>query len=357
MSSEGSAISNYSAADYDSGAVRPMQHRQGRVEVTIGANGPSDGTPIRPAGAAGSAVAMAIATTAIAALQPVLMRYGALNIDPLLFCMVAVWSAAIAAAILLAGTGELALLMRPNHLARLALLSLTGTFATSLLLIYGLRSIDAVAGVILLESEPIYSLVLARIFLGERPALTQIAATAVILAGIGSVFGAGPAFKPLYAAGLVFVTPLFWQISHVISLRLMPPLRPLTVTGARYIFSAFALIITVLLLDRPALRGLADPGVLLTGGVTGGLVYFLGSLTWYAAINRLSLSWTTAFVIPGVPIMSFAFAMVFLGERPSMRELVGITVAIIGVVALVRGANASRVASMEVAEAAHQPLA
>ena len=154
----------------------------------------------------------------------------------------------------------------------------------------------------------------------------------------------------------MFLTPLFWQISHVISLRLMPPLRPLTVTGARYIFAALTLIGLALLFDRAAIGTLADSRALLLGGATGAVVYFLGSLTWYGAINRLSLSWTTAFVIPGVPLMSFAFAILFLGERPSARELLGITVAIVGVVVLVRGAEAGRGSPIEAVEAAHQPL-
>ena len=315
-------------------------------------------TPRSGAGrVSGVAIAMAIATTIIAALQPVVMRYGALTMDPLLFCTIAVSAAALTATVFLVYAGDLALLLRREYLARLFLLSLSGTFATSLLLIYGLRRIDAVAGVILLESEPIYSLVLATIFLGERPSAKQLIATAAILIGIGSVFGAGPAFSPLYAAGLVFVTPLFWQISHVISLRLMPPLRPLTVTGARYVFSALTLIVTLLVFDHRALRDLTDGSVLLAGGATGAFIYFLGSLSWYGAISRLSLSWTTALVIPGVPLLSFAFAMIFLGERPTTRELIGISVAIVGVIALVRGAEGGRVSAIEAVAAAHQPLA
>ena len=48
---------------------------------------------------------------------------------------------------------------------------MAGTVATSLTLIYGLAKIDAVAGVILLESEPVYSLLMATAFLGERPSI------------------------------------------------------------------------------------------------------------------------------------------------------------------------------------------
>jgi drug/metabolite transporter (DMT)-like permease len=305
----------------------------------------------------GIGLTMAVATTVIAALQPVVIRYGALAVDPLLFSTVAMAAAALSATIVAGWHGELATIFQRAYAPRLFALSMTGSLATALLLIYGLHKIDAVAGVILLESEPVYSLILATIFLHERPSGRQLLATATILAGIGSVFGAGRAFTPFTAAGLIFVTPLFWQISHTISLGVMPPLRPLCVTSARYVYAALVLVVLAPVIDLGAFRGLADRDVMLAAVFTGAFLYFGGSLTWYAAISRLALTWTTAFVIPGVPILSFVFAIIFLGERPHLREYTGIGIAIVGVAALVTGASANRVAPMEAAEAAHQPLA
>jgi len=293
----------------------------------------------------GVGLAMALVTTIVAALQPVVLRYGAVKTDPLIFATIAVGAAAVVAAGVLGYTGEIRVLMRREYAPRLFVVSMSGTLATALLLIYGLRRIDAVAGVLLLESEPIYSIVLATLFLRERASGRQILATATILGGIGSVFGAGRAFSPLYAAALVIVTPLFWQISHVLALRLMPPLRPLCVAGARYIYSALVLMVIVLVVHRGAVPDL-EPQVLLAGCFTGAVVYFVGSLTWYGAISRLSLAWTTALVIPGVPILSMVFAIVFLGERPGFREVAGVLIAIVGVALLVTGIDASRVSPM-----------
>jgi drug/metabolite transporter, DME family len=295
--------------------------------------------------------------TVISATQPVITRYGALNVVPLVFCAGSVTIAAFCVVAMLAHSGELSTLADRSHLPRLFALSMAGTVATSLTLIYGLAKIDAVAAVILLESEPIYSLLLARVFLGERPSGRQLAATVAILAGIGSVLGTGRAYTPFYAAALVFVTPLFWQTSHVLSLHAMPPLSPRCITGARYSYAAIVLVAIALVVDHRALSALAQPHVLGLVAATGIFVYFLGSLTWYGAISRLSLGWTTAFVIPGMPILSFLFAMVFLGERPSAREVAGIAVAIIGVAALVLGADPNRKNhAEEAAEALHQPI-
>lgn len=301
--------------------------------------------------------ANAIAATIIAAMQPVAMRYGATHIDPLLFCAASVMVAAGCAGGMMARSGELAAMTRWRHMPRLFAMSMAGTVATTLALIHGLEKINAVAAVILLESEPIYSLLLSTVFLRERPSARQLIATAVILAGIGSVFGAHGAFHPLSAAALIFITPLFWQISHVISLGVMPPLTPRCVTGARYIYAAFVLAATLAVADRGAFGQLADARTLAMVGFTGAFIYFLGSLTWYGAISRLSLAWTTAFVIPGVPILSLIFAVIFLGEHPSAREALGVAIAIAGVITLVAGSDARRAAiEGEQAEAVHQPL-
>jgi drug/metabolite transporter (DMT)-like permease len=298
-----------------------------------------------------------IATTIIAAVQPVITRYGAQSIDPMLFCAGSMTVAGLILAVVMWRRGEIHTLISRQWTPRLIALSMAGSVATSLALIFGLRKIDAIAGVILLQSEPLFSLLLSTIFLRERPSRRQLIATAVILIGIGSVFGTGRAFTPLWAAAMLFLTPLFWQASHVISLGVMPPLSEICVTGARTIFAAIVLIVLFIVSDLGAIRGLADPRTLAVILVTGGFVYVLGSLTWYGAINRLSLAWTTALTIPGVPMLSFLFAIAFLGEHPSTREMRGMLIAVAGVLFLVLGADADRKHSdVEAAEAVHPPL-
>ncbi|HUY27808.1 MAG TPA: DMT family transporter [Candidatus Binataceae bacterium] len=307
-------------------------------------------------------VALAITNTIIGASQPGLTRWGAVHLDPLLFCTGAVVVAALCSAVAMLRHRELGLLIDPRFRMRIFAMSMVGSVATSLTLTFGLTRIDAIAGTILLQTEPVYSLILAMIVVGERPSARQLLATAIILVGIGSVFGARGGFTPLWAAGLVFCTPMFWQISHVMGLRMMPPLKPITVTAGRMIYAALALS-AMLLATRPAtlaqLANLPALGVILASGF---FVYFLSSLTWYGAINRLSLAWTTALVVPGIPMLSILFAVIFLGETATRREIIGVLIAISGVLALVLGADAhrrhpeTRAEYAEAAEAIHQPI-
>src|SRR5208337_1262764 len=183
---------------------------------------------------------LCIINTILGAGQPVITRWGAVHLDPLLFCTGAVAFAALCTIALLLYTGELRLIADPRYRGRLFWVAMAGTVMTSLSVTYGLTRIGAVAGVLLLQTEPVYSLILSTIFVGERPSARQMLATATVLVGIGSVF-AGGSFSPLWAAALVFTTPLFWQTSHVIGLNLMPPLTPISVTGGRFFYAAIVL--------------------------------------------------------------------------------------------------------------------
>ena len=302
-------------------------------------------------------VTLCIINTIIGAGQPVITRWGAVNLDPLLFCTGAVVFATLCTIPLLHYTGELGLIFDPRYRRRLFVVAMAGTVMTSLTLTYGLTRIGAVAGVLLLQTEPVYSLVLSTIFVGERPSMRQMLATATVLVGIGSVLAGGGSFSPLWASAIIFTTPLFWQTSHVMGLRLMPPLTPTSMTGGRFMYASIVLSAMLLLFRRESIVQLADPtslGVIL---VTGFFVYFLSGLTWYGAINRLSLAWTTALVIPGIPILSILFAVIFLGERATTREVIGILISVSGVLALVLGADPHRKQpASEAAEAIHEPL-
>jgi len=300
---------------------------------------------------------LCIINTIIGAGQPVITRWGAVHLDPLLFCTGAVVVATLCTIPLLVFTGELRLIVDHRYRGRLFCVAMAGTVMTSLTLTYGLTRIGAVAGVLLLQTEPVYSLILSTIFIGERPSARQMIATATILVGIGSVFAGGGALSPLWAAAIIFTTPLFWQASHVMGLKLMPPLTPTSMTGGRFLYASIVLTAMLLLFRHDSIVQLTDPtslGVIL---VTGFFVYFLSGLTWYGAINRLSLAWTTALVIPGIPILSILFAVIFLGERATTREVVGILISVSGVLALVLGADPHRkLPASEAAEAIHEPL-
>jgi drug/metabolite transporter (DMT)-like permease len=300
------------------------------------------------AGSLPMGIAMAAITTACGGLLPIITRYGATHVDPLLFCSGAALIAAVCTIPILRGGEGLGVLHDHRYRFPLAAISIAGTFLPSLAMVYGLRRVNAVSAVLLLQIEPVYSLAIATLVVGEAPSIRQVVATTAILVGIISAFWGGAGIDINYAALMVALTPLMWQVSHVITLRVMPPLRPIAVTAARNVYAA-ALLVALLALRRPAALGqLAHLNVVMTLLATGAIVYFLGTLTWYGAISRLSLSWTTALVVPGSPVLALVFAALFLGEQAGTRQIAAIAVAVAGILGLVLGSDPSRPHAAEI---------
>jgi drug/metabolite transporter (DMT)-like permease len=290
----------------------------------------------------GAGLTMAAITTVSGALLPIVTRYGATHIDPLLFCSGATVIAALSALSMVPAADGLGTFVDPRYRLPLLLISLAGSFLPALTLVYGLQRVNAVSGVLLLQIEPVYSLVIATLVVGEAPSPRQMIATLVVLAGIVFAFWSGTGIDLNAGALLVALSPLLWQISHVITLRVMPPLRPITVTAARNAHASILLVILIVAARPSALGQLAHFNVVAALLVTGALVYFAGTLTWYGAISRLSLSWTTAVVVPGSPVLALLFAAALLGERAGARQLLAIAIAIAGILWLVLGSDPSR---------------
>jgi drug/metabolite transporter (DMT)-like permease len=299
-------------------------------------------------GALAVGIASAAISTVAGAMLPIVTRYGATHLDPLLFCSGSTIIAALCAFAWLGTGGDLAMLLDRRYRWPLAAISMMGSFLPSLAMVYGLRRVNAVSGVLLLQTEPVYSLVVATLVVGEAPSPRQLIATALILTGIFSAFWGAGGINLSGAALLIALTPLMWQLSHVITLRVMPPLTPISVTAARNAHAALALATLLVIRNPSALTELGQVRVIGTLLATGVIVYFLGTLTWYGAIRRLSLSWTTAMVVPGVPVLSIVFAALFLGERAGTRQFAAIGVAIAGILGLVLGTDPSRPGAAEI---------
>ncbi len=243
--------------------------------------------------------------------------------------------------LLLAARGEVA--ARWAHGQRRALLAIgtLGTAVTFLLFFEGARRSSAVETALCLQMEPVYSLFLARIFLGHPLAPRRLAAVLAIVAGIGLALN--PAgFSGWLGNALLLVTPLGWQISHLIVLRGLPSVQPRTLTAARYVYGGAML--AALWLATGGIARLPETGALLRLlpilVLQGAGLSFLGTLVWYGAIARLDLARCTAIVVPSIPLLSLGASWLLLGEVASTRQWAGLLLTACGVVAFVTAPHA-----------------
>src|SRR5262245_57674631 len=255
-------------------------------------------------------------------LVPAFSKFAVSRVDPLLYSALAVCVAAVVSTGLAAWRGELAQLVDRRLVPWLVPISLLGTTATTLLLFIGSRLTDGVSSALLLQSEPVYSLALTGLVWRRPASRRQLAGTVLILLGIVLVLYDGT-FRIGLGGALILLAPLGWQISHVLALRVMPPMSPYALTAARYLYGGAGLVLTQALFGTVSLRTV-NGTALAMAAFHGIVLFFFGTLLWYETIRRLDLSRATAIVTPCEPIMSLVLVWLLLRTLPNVYQAAGL---------------------------------
>jgi drug/metabolite transporter (DMT)-like permease len=265
--------------------------------------------------------------------------------DPLFVATVTTLFAGACAAVILGVRGELRQLVTHPRIGRLVLVGAFGTAAAYMLFYAGTRRSTAIEAVLCLQIEPAYALLAAWLVLGHRPTRRRVLATALLLLGITLAVGT-EGIRGSPGVWLLLVTPICWQLSHLIMLRGLPGITPILLTGARFIFGG-----VILSTCWVAVGGLASLpsraaffALLPLLALQGLILTFVGTLLWYQSVTRLDLARTTAIVVPSIPLLSLGASFLLLGELPSARQLAGLLLTGIGVLIYVTSPHAVAVA-------------
>ena len=253
--------------------------------------------------------------------------------------------AATAALIVLAMRGEIRVLWRRDQGPWLLLIGLLGTALAHTLFFLGAERTSAIEAALCVQVEPVYSLIVSRVFLGHAVTRRRLVAAIVALSGIALAIGA---HRARVGTGilLLLATPLCWQASHVVVLRKLRGISPPVLTGARYVYGGLllSLFFGARALFAPGGAAVPAAGVLPDLlpllALQGVVLAYVGTNLWYQAISRLDLARTTAIVVPSIPLLSFAASFVLLGEVASNTQWLGLGFTAAGVLAFVTGPDA-----------------
>ncbi len=256
--------------------------------------------------------------------------------EPLFVATATSLFAGLCAAVVLGVRGELQALVQREARLRLLAVGVLGTSLAFLLFFLGASRASAIETVLCLQTEPVYSLILAWLFLGHRPTVRRLMACGALIVGIIPAVG-GPSFSISSGVWILLATPLCWQFSHLIVLRRLVGIRPPVLTGARFVYGGAVLALAWAALG--GLRGLPSPVVLSRLlpllALQGMVLSYAGTLAWYQAIARLDLARTTAIVVPSIPVLALGASFALLGEVPSPGQWVGLVLTAAGVLAFV----------------------
>jgi len=244
---------------------------------------------------------------------------------------------------LVVGRGQTRALVRAPW-ARLLLLGFCGVFVHMLLQAYALTMTSAVNTGWLIGVIPIWSAILAAIFLHERFTGLRVAGLVLGLAGAllvvtrGQVSGATLALPSTRGDLLVLVSTVNWAIYTVMARGLVSRVGALPATAGA-MFAGWLLLLPFFFagggmsayahLSTRAWLAVVCLGI----GCSG-----LGYLLWYAALERLAASQVAAFLYLE-PLVTLAAAWAWLGEPVGVVTIVGGLLVLAGVALVQRPAG------------------
>jgi drug/metabolite transporter (DMT)-like permease len=199
----------------------------------------------------------------------------------------------------------------------------------TVLLNFGELTVSAGAASFIINGNPIFTAVLAMLFLGERFSRLAWLGTVISFAGMGLIaLGEGEGLSLNQGALLILGAALCTASASIVQKPLFARHKPLTVSAWNMVIGALALLpFLPSALQQAAVAAPEGLGAAIYLGTIPSLVAY-GS--WAVALSRLPASRATNFLFC-VPPVATLIGYVWLGEVPGAASIVGGLLALGGV--------------------------
>jgi O-acetylserine/cysteine efflux transporter len=180
--------------------------------------------------------------------------------------------------------------------------------------------------------QPVFTIPLAVIALGERPSLRQVAGVSLAVAGLGTIAAGRSHGVPLVAVALGVASAASWGCGNVVT-RAAGATRPFSLLVWSSLVAPVPLLGLSLIFEGPA-RWQNAASSLGASGIAA-LTYvvlvstFFGYGNWYRLMSRYPASTVAPFTL-FVPVVGILTAWLARGEHPTWGELLGSLIVLVG---------------------------
>jgi drug/metabolite transporter (DMT)-like permease len=278
------------------------------------------------------ALAAGLVAACLWGLAPVATRAAVTQLSPLPLLLIRLAAASL---VLLPWAWPVFRRLRPRSAGRLVAAGVLGLVGYNLPVTVGLRWLPAATAGLLLATEPVWVLLLGRLFLGEhgrvRPWLGSAAALAgvAVLAGPGAIGGVGGGYQALAGSGLVLAATLAFAAYTIVLRPLSQEFGAIPATAAATVVGTVPYLAAAGMLPGAGLARLgpsawAELAFLALGCTAAGLLLWSVAVT-AGDITRVSL------LLYLEPVVSVLGAAVFLGEHVTLTMIGGGLMIVAGV--------------------------
>ncbi|MGB2579954.1 drug/metabolite transporter (DMT)-like permease [Elusimicrobium simillimum] len=210
------------------------------------------------------------------------------------------------------------------------IMGLFGTAIPFTLMFVALQYTTPTNTAILNQSELLYSLVLTYFLLGEKPSLSQLGGSVLIVLGVVVIL-MHEQFSPRWTGDLiVLLTPWTFQIAHITAKKLPKNLDDSFVSAARSFYGVLCLLPVVIYIHfTTGLKFEQTKDAWIALLFLGGIFYGVCRPLWYKAIRNIDLSKVTAITL-SYPVITLIFSVLLGIEKIHSYQLIGLAMAIAG---------------------------
>jgi O-acetylserine/cysteine efflux transporter len=180
--------------------------------------------------------------------------------------------------------------------------------------------------------QPVFTIPLAAVALGERPSRRQVVGVTLAVAGLGAIAGGRANGVPLQAVALGIASAAAWGCGNVVT-RAARPKRPFSLLVWSSVVAPVPLLGLSLIFEGTA-RWQGAASSIDASGIAA-LAYvvvvstFFGYGTWYWLLSRHAASTVAPFTLL-VPVVGILTAWLARGEHPTGGELLGSLIVLVG---------------------------
>jgi len=200
---------------------------------------------------------------------------------------------------------------------------------------YGLAGLDASTAVLFMQLEVPFSAACAAIFLKDKLGWKRACGMVLAFFGVGLIAGAPSLRNQLFSAFLVVAGVFTWAVGQVM-IKKMVNISGFQLIAWVSVFAGPQMFISSLILESDHLSVVKSASLVGWGSVIymGIVMTALGYAIWYHLLKKYDVNQVIPFLLL-LPVSTILGAVLFLGERPSIRILIGGVVVIIGVALIV----------------------
>ncbi len=271
-----------------------------------------------------------LTSTFITAIYPIVGKYGVGYISPSYILLLGTFITVLYFAPWLTKNKMWGRFFARDVYKKLIVVGLFGSALPFLIMLLALNYTTPANAAILNQFEVVYSIILAMIFLRERPTLKQLAGTALVVLGCTLVMFSGD-FAIRWKGDLMVVGAVWmFQVSHIAAKKLPADLQPQFISAARSLYAFFWTIpLSIAISFFMPLQLTINPATLGVLFYVGVINYGFGNACWYVAIRNMDLSKATA-VILSYPVITYITSVILGLDKINALQIAGLTLALLG---------------------------